>query len=226
MNSVVNPESPFSSIEIRWFFPADADDATLLVPWYSTTSPLPVDDDVGRPEWQPRCDDAPDRYLPVPGASDFNIKWREGHLQLKGRTGPAEAAQYAPSHSGLIEHWVKWSYDDMPAAWRRQWFDSEGAVLDVRKVRAMRLFAIGAGDTDPREVQPDRRIERGVGFELADIELRGLRYRSLAFEAFPADATTRDGFDRVVSAMLATLEDVTLEREHSLSYAAFVTQFA
>ena len=216
-------DSPFSSIELRWFFAADAPQASAIDDWFAETTPLPQQIDVVRPEALPRLDAAPDRYLALPGIDDLNIKWREGLFQVKGRRFAATRAEYPPLHAGLVEHWVKWSYAEMPASWRERWFDADDeAIVDVHKVRRMRLFDIEAGPTNIEETPLDRRLERGVAFELTDIEVRGTAFQTLGFEAFPDDATTQRGFECVVTALLATLTDIELGARRSQSYAGWL----
>ena len=73
------------------------------------------------------------------------------------------------------------------------------------------------GDRVFRHDAPGLVLERGIGFEMTDLERDGKRYCSIAFEAFPDDAATAAGFDAVIAASLEELP-VTLGIEASLSY--------
>jgi hypothetical protein len=77
------------------------------------------------------------------------------------------------------------------------------------------MISLDAGA--PEEVTPGLILERGIGFEMTDLERDGNHYCSIAFEAFPDDAAAAAGFDAVVAASLEELSD-TLGIEASMSY--------
>ena len=77
------------------------------------------------------------------------------------------------------------------------------------------MISLDAGA--PQEVTPGLVLERGVGFEMTDLERDGRRYCSVAFEAFPDDAATMAGFDAVVTGSLEQLAD-SLGADAAMSY--------
>ena len=209
---------PFASIETRWFFEGGADGYPQLRQWFETCTPFARRADVGPPQWRGRADGQPDVYLLMQSCTDMGVKWREGSLQIKGRVADLGTRHFSALHEGRVQRWIKWTYTEVPAAYRLL-FDADGGrgleTASVHKTRGLRLFGLESGA--PEEVAPGTVLERGVGFEMADIELNGKRHCSIAFEAFPDDSTTAAGFDAVVGACLGELA-ATLPIDASMSY--------
>lgn len=209
---------PFTSIETRWFFEGAASHHPGLRRWFETSRPFPRDAGVAAPEWRGRAGGEPDVYLLMPDCTDMGVKWREGTLQIKGRVEDLGARRFDARNEGRVQRWIKWTYSEVPAAYRALFADSERHGLDaaaVHKTRALRLISLDG--TEPREVDPDRVLVRGVGFEMADLQLDGKRYCSVAFEAFPDDAVTAAGFDTVVAGFLGGLGEA-LDPGASMAY--------
>ena len=209
---------PFTSIETRWFFAGGADAHRQLGKWFQTCAPFPRRAEVGEPQWRGRAGGQPDVYLLVQGCTDMGVKWREGSLQIKGRVADLGARRFGERHEGRVQRWIKWTYAEVPAAYRAL-FDADGGhgleTASVHKTRCMRIVSLDS--ETPEEVAPGTVLERGVGFEMADIELDGKRYCSIAFEAFPDDSATAAGFDAVVGACLSELARA-LPIDASMSY--------
>ncbi|HSN52910.1 MAG TPA: hypothetical protein VLS87_10290 [Woeseiaceae bacterium] len=209
---------PLTSIETRWFFAGGAERHPGLRRWFETSTPFPRAAGIGAPEWRGRAGGAPDVYLLMPGCTDMGVKWREGTLQVKGRVEDLGARRFGDRHQGRVQRWIKWTYAEVPAACRALFADGERhglATASVHKTRALRLFSLEAAG--PREVAPGEVLDRGVGFEMTDLQLDGIRHCSIAFEAFPDDAVTAAGFDAVVTGFLRGLAD-TLALEASMAY--------
>jgi hypothetical protein len=96
---------PLASHEVRWFFEGSVEDHLDLKKWFETTEPVKKDAAVGPPSWKGRLDDQPDVYLQIPGSEDLGIKWREGELQIKGRTAILGTQAFG-IHHGRVERWV------------------------------------------------------------------------------------------------------------------------
>jgi len=71
------------------------------------------------------------------------------------------------------------------------------------------------------EVDAKTFIDRGLGFELTDLEVAGKAYCSLAFEAFPNDSAMDAAFTQAVQAFLDGLK-IDLTAACSQSYPAFL----
>jgi len=215
---------PLASHEVRWFFEGDADAHPALKRWFETAAPFEKDPGVGAPAWKGRLDGQPDVYLLVPGGDDLGIKWREGERQVKGRVASLGTQVFAGRHQGRVERWVKWSYPELPDAYRRLFDGGAGGprTTSVRKTRAQRKVRLDPRTGARREVDAAAAIDRGLGAELASIEVGGRRYCSLAFEAFPDDAAMHDSFTGAVEAFLGELRDVSLGAGASSGYPGWL----
>ncbi|MEW6145773.1 MAG: hypothetical protein AB1598_12225 [Thermodesulfobacteriota bacterium] len=212
---------PFASHEVRWFFDGAVDKNPALGSWFETSSPIPKQGGFGPPVWMGRLGGEPDVYLLVPGADDMGIKWREGNFQVKGRTASLGVHSFCGRFQGSVERWVRWSYAGMPEAYRNLFLDGneKGLItVSVRKTRALRKIKIDTYDGSALEVDPKEFIDRGINFELTDIEVGGKPYCTVAFEAYPDDSAMHAAFTRVVEAFLGGLKGVELGAGNSMSY--------
>lgn len=216
---------PLASREVRWFFAGHSDQHESLKHWFETTAPIQKSPDVGPPVWQGRLNDQPDVYLIVPGSDDVGIKWREGKLQIKGRVSSQGMQVFCNRHQGQVESWIKWSYASLPASYQRLFLTGKETKLvtaSVTKNRALRKVRLDAMTGQVQEVDAKTFIDRGLGFELTDLEVAGKTYCSLAFEAFPDDSAMDTVFTEVVEAFVGGLTAFDLTAAHSQSYPAFL----
>lgn len=216
---------PFASHEVRWFFDGSAELHPLLRSWFETSSPIPKKGDLGPPVWMGRLDGKPDVYLLVPGADDMGIKWREGNFQIKGRAASLGAHEFCGRFQGSVERWMRWSYANMPESYHRLFTDGDNKGLrtvSVRKTRALRKIRLDTYNGSALEVDPKAFIDRGINFELTDLEVDGKSYCTVAFEGYPGDSAMHDAFTRTVETFLDALEGVELGAENSMSYPAWL----
>ena len=218
---------PMASHEVRWFFEGKADQHKKLKDWFETVAPssIPNHSRVSPPVWKPRLDDKPDVYLLVPDSDDMGIKWREGELQIKGRVSSLGTQVFCGRHQGVVERWIKWSYKNVPASYQRLFAaEKEPGLVTaaVRKNRALRKVRLDTLNGKAEEVDAMTLIDRGLGFELTDLEVAGKAYCSLAFEAFPNDSGMDAAFTQAVEAFLDGLKELALTAACSQSYPAFL----
>jgi hypothetical protein len=213
---------PLASHEVRWFFAGNTDQHTSLKRWFETVASVPKDPEVGPPVWK---DDRTDIYLLVPGSDDMGIKWREGELQIKGRVSSLGTQVFCGRHYGKIERWMKWSYAKPPDAYQQLFVRGKemGVVTtSVQKTRALRKVRLDTLTGRAQEVDPKKFVDRGLGFELTDLEVAGKAYCSLAFEAFPNDSAIDAAFTQAIEAFLNRLTELDLMAAHSQSYPAWL----
>jgi hypothetical protein len=216
---------PLATHEVRWFFEGRAEDHPELKQWFETAEPVEKDATIGTPSWKGRLDDQPDVYLRIPGSEDLGIKWREGELQIKGRTAMLGTQMFGGIHHGLVERWVKWSYAKMPDEFRVLFAEETRLPLvSVRKTRALRKLRLDTMLGTAQEIDTKIFVDRGLGCELTNLEVSGKSFCSLAFEAFPDDAATHEAFACTVSAFLDGLQNVELGATKSMSYPTWLGQ--
>ena len=216
---------PFASHEVRWFFDGASNQYASLRRWFETAAPVPKNPDVGPPVWQGRLDDQPDIYLIIPGSIDMGIKWREGELQIKGRIASLGKQVFCGRHQGNVERWIKWSYSNMPLTYKNLFLrgqEHDLLTIAVKKVRALRKVRVNTISGQPEEVESTTRIDRGLGIELTDLQIKDSTYCSLAVEAFPDDSVMSSTFTGVVEAFLDDLTDLELDAARSKSYPAWL----
>jgi hypothetical protein len=222
--TVAGVVSPFTSCELRWFLDGDSAQHAEIRRWFTECAPFSKERAVGPPEWQGRLGGEPDVYLLLPGYVDTGIKWREGTLQIKGLVQGLGPRSFAGRHEGRVECWIKWTYEELPPAYRSL-FGSKTAddlvTVCVHKTRALRMFRLNDQD-EPTEAPLGEFLERGLGFEITDLEVDARRYCSVAFEAFPDDALMPEQFIRTVGRLLEGLVDDRLTIEQSLSYPSWL----
>ena len=212
-------QSPFTSIELRWFLDGGADDNRAVKRWFEEYAPLPRTGDVAPVEWAGRLGDAPDIYLLLRGQGDVGIKLREELFQVKGLVADLGERTVGAGHVGRVQRWIKWSYIDGPV--RRLFTGDERGLVEVGKTRAVRLIEI-EGPGKYREVASSAWIEQGVAFEMTDLVVGGSRFSTIAFEAFPDSQSTRAEFDRVAGCLLDGLSEPRLGAAQSMSYPAWL----
>jgi hypothetical protein len=216
--------NPFASIETRWFLDGDPHQHEAVSDWFENYRPFDSEGNVGPPNWLSRIGGEPDSYLLLPGYSSMGIKWREGTLQVKGLVADLGERTFGDHHEGRVQRWIKWTLDSLPPTYRDLFHGETGLRVEkarVQKVRALRLFRLDKAN-DPTEVEPGLCLERGLAFELTDLERAGRRYCSLAFEAFPGDEVMAREFCAVVECLLGGLSLVALDAGQSLSYPAWL----
>ena len=216
--------TPFASIEVRWFLEGDASIHLYVRNWFENYAPIPRSSDVNAIAWSGRLGGQPDVYLLLPGHADLGIKWREDMLQVKGLVEDLGLHAFCGRHEGNIQRWIKWTYADLPAAYRNLLDapdDSGIQSADVRKRRALRMLRVDTADA-ALEVATGQWFDRGLGLEMTELELAGSHYCSIGFEAFPSDEWPRPEFVAVVERFLEGLTEADLLSTSSFSYPAWL----
>lgn len=218
---------PFASHEVRWFFEGQVNQHQALKHWFETVAGIPKTSGVSPPIWKGRLDEEPDIYLLIPGSDDMGIKWREGELQIKGRVSSLGTQVFCGRHQGNIERWMKWSYQDPNrlAAYKQLFMAKKETGLltvPVQKTRALRKVRLDTMTGKAQEVDAQSFVDRGLGFELTDLEVAGRAYCSLAFEAFPNDSAMDAAFTQAIQVFLDGLKELDLAAACSQSYPAWL----
>ncbi len=224
MESISNP---LTSREVRWFLKGSRQDHEGLVSQFHEFSPYERHPSAGEPAWRGRLGDVPDAYLLVPGSLDMGIKWREGLLQIKGRTAVPGNARFG-IHAGSVECWAKWSYAGLPPAWK-DLFHGASLRRDIRRVavskqRLVRLFRLTASG-NLLELDADSQVNRGMAAEITEAAIDGREFLTLGFEAFPNDPVTARYFLPVVTEFLEAMSTPVLNLSRSMSYPAWLSTF-
>jgi hypothetical protein len=109
----------------------------------------------------------------------------------------------------------------MPEAYRNLFLDAKAdglVTVSVSKTRALRKISLNTYTGSALEVDSKSFIDRGINFELTDLEVAGKPYCTLAFEAYPDDSGMHTAFTRVGEILLGGLTGVELNAENSMGY--------
>lgn len=213
--------APLATVEVRWFFAREDTRFDAVRRWFLSS----VTGAARSPQDPSIWDERTDVYLLLPGADDMGVKWRDGQLQLKGRTASLGAQPLGNRHHGVVERWIKWSYPELPAAYQQLFADGGHpglTTVPVRKRRALRRLRLDTHTGAALDVRADEYPERGLGVEFTELVLRGRAYGTLGFEAHPDDEAMRSAFAPEVARLLLGLDTARLSLAESMSYPAWL----
>ncbi len=202
------------SIELRWFFrqhlPAAVKD------WFCGSKLCK--------EETPRTD----AYLVFPGSNEVGVKVRDGRkFEIKARTRRPEPFSLATGASvGWQDAWVKWSHEDVDVA--RRLGTLQGSTEDwlpVAKNRWLRKFRID--DTGQiEEIDADTKVDRGCKAEVAEVNVRGSYWWTIAFESFGEGSRVAD-LEQVARHFFKMLpHGLALTERDSMAYPEWLSRIA
>jgi hypothetical protein len=156
--------------EVRWFHQGD-----LLPSWLSWFERFP---DPGHEE-PVRID----KYLLINDSDGLGIKIRQGRLEIKQRLGSLGVVQISDHVEGLVEYWMKWSFEVAENEDYLSYLDLPGSNwTSVHKRRKLRRYQLREnGQVLPVSdtlIPPD-----SCEVELTEIWSQEQSWWSLAFEA-------------------------------------------
>ena len=165
--------------EVRWFHQGDLPSSWLL--WFESF-PDPVQDEPVRT----------DKYLLIGELDELGIKIRQGRLEIKQRLGDLGVVQISDRVEGLVEYWMKWSFEVAENEDYLSYLDLSGpnwtSVHKRRKLRRYQMSKNGqvlaVSDT---LIPPD-----SCEVELTEIWSREQSWWSLAFEAAGEIQTSKE----------------------------------
>lgn len=225
----------FTSHECRWFFRGslDPEKSNEVVERFKTAGGWKKNAKIVEPRWPGEWRE--DRYEFLgkgvePQRVDFGIKIRDERpygkplkIEYKARTSSFGPVRLAPRATGIVERWMKWSYEEetVPAALWRPFEAGEMGTL-LRKKRMLRKIRLDAFDND-EEIPvegPGSYVDRGLSIELTRILLDNREeHWTIGFEAFPHDTEMHEDFFRNAEVFLTDFADVAdLAQTNSMSY--------
>jgi hypothetical protein len=203
MNSF-EPYFVLPTTEVRWFQEGELPPSWL--PWFEGCPGSWLDEPLRT-----------DSYLIIRDTDGLGVKSRQGRLEIKQRQESWGILQLKNHVQGLVEHWIKWSFEitggeDLPAGFERP-ESNWASVHKVRKLRRYQLKDDGQLLPLPEGVNPANLCE----VELTKVWMGEQPWWSLAFEA-PGDKQASRETLLAVSRQLLGLEGAP-ELGPSNSYA-------
>ena len=166
-----------TTLEVRWFSFGEA--PLEVKKWYESSL-----GELSQPETRE------DRYL-KPNGDYFNLKLRQGNLELKWRQQELGCYTWGDRLEGKVERWQKWTCPKILAKLLPQ-----AGWITVQKRRS-------------------QRHHENVSYELTQLTVQESAWWSLAFEAQGSDFSR---FTDVVSQVSQTYPGPNLLAEHSCAY--------
>jgi hypothetical protein len=191
-----------ATVEMRWFVEGALPDD--VVNWYEEA--------VGLVDWQERVD----RYVRPAARDGLNVKWREGHIEIKRlveEVGPHEWGEVA----GSSQRWRKWSFplsEELPLA------TTGNDWIPVSKHRTVRTFA-HRGDK-MMLMKPGEHLPHGCSVEITALESHGRKWWTLALEAFGPDLEAREMLLQTGARVFAHEGAPPLTPDASMSYVRWL----
>jgi hypothetical protein len=200
------------SIETRWFMPGLPPPEALA--WIHRWELGP-----GKPEKRK------DHYLSLPGTKDIGIKVRDDKFEVKRRDLlDLGFVSFGVRALGRPAVWRKWSFkvpdDESNKAPDSYW-------ITVEKERHLRKYRLDDADLKANAVDPGSFPARGCTVELTQLEVRGVKWWSVGFEAFdPDESQLRNTLNTVVQHCFHSEDYPTLNGEDSFDYPEWLASFA
>jgi len=198
------------TLEVRWFRDGIPPDPAIA--WIRSLGATPE---------SPRTD----LYLRSedPG---LNVKYREGKLQMKRRTGAPRLMTISENVSGHREPWIKWSFPMNGQASDLQEESASGLWLPVRKKRLK--VELSPSEQLRRLRQRDARIGQPdpvrACAELTIVESNGTTAWSVNIEAEGDPSRQASTLAQIAPSMFADAAAPTLGPDQSYGYAAWLQQ--
>lgn len=149
----------------------------------------------------------------------MNVKLREGYSEAKRRDVEGEIVAFAGGISGRVERWRKWSLPLAEDADHPQ----DDAWLSVLKVRRKLSYCVDEYG-HVASVPSGTTFHSGCDVELSRIEVGGVAWWSMCFEAFGGEERLRDLLLQTIAHVFAQGTPPALDAAYSCGYAAWLRQ--
>lgn len=213
----------FRSAEARWFFRGNADPGAEA--WITS----------GRQA--SKQGERIDEYVLLPGCRSVGVKLREGRFEVKAATSASREFTLGSRITGRCQTWVKWS---RPSNDKAAMQDDEQWAF-VRKRRVLRIFSL-ASATVEEMTYGGPLLAAGCQVERTNLALILRRapdgpprdedwedsenWWTFGFEAFGRPDRIEGHLDRMLDYFAGDSAGITLPREASMSYPAWLAERA
>ena len=213
----------YPSCEVRWFFPAAPEG---LIDWFISKS-LRFDTSASAKR--------KDHYLLVPNGEKIGIKLREGNIENKHLVkclGERHFPEFGAT--GVVEHWIKWSFklDETDGLSQRIIHEGQDGWIAVEKER-LGFTCHFQEDGTVSEVPIHKWVPEGCQVELTRIVVEYKTFHTFGLEAFSNSGQMEQNLERGVEIVFPALQRWCAEsgqpiaglrfpESQSVSYPAFL----
>lgn len=200
----------YYSKEVRWFFP---ENPNLLRLWFEEKK-FSFAGDLGRIDY----------YLDMQPQKNISYKIREGRTEIKLQLGDDTISSFPNGHSGIVNHWVKWS---LPLKVKIERPDilyamDENSFISIKKKRVLVNFEVLI-DGIISVVNTNTFPLEGCQVELTEISHNDKYWYSFGFEAFGTESMLDRNFELVTGKVLKEINSPIFKEYGSMSYPAFLS---
>lgn len=187
----------YPTFELRWFYPGDL--PPIVQDWFTNSCPGEV---FGYKE------EREDWYLlPKFPCDYFNLKLRDGRLEIKWRKAELGNIRFGEIGEGNLEQWEKWGCEDLTV--NAGMLETEGAWISVKKARSQRQIV----------------LSHSCNIELTQLNVVSESWWSFALEATAEDATVENTITEVAERIVSTHPPLSLSLQSSFAYPAWLSRW-
>ncbi|MCB0567437.1 MAG: hypothetical protein KDD01_23975 [Phaeodactylibacter sp.] len=215
----------YPSCEVRWFFPAAPEG---LIDWFVSKN---------RRFDTPASAKRTDHYLLVPNGENIGIKLREGNIETKHlvkRQGERHFPELGAT--GVVEHWIKWSFklDEADSLSQSIIHDGQDGWIAVEKERLGFTYHF-LEDGAISEVSIYEWVPEGCQVELTRIVVENKTFHTFGLEAFSSSGQMERNLEQGAGMVFLALQrwcaasgqpiaGLGFPKSQSVSYPAFLLE--
>lgn len=183
-----------TSLEIRWFYAGKLPAA--ISDWFEQ-------DELGGKLQLP--EEREDVYLYSPGCEYLGIKLRQGRLEIKWRNAELDIVRLEERVEGKLEKWGKWMCEDpSQESFKPEDVLGKSSWVSVKKVRSQRLYD-------------------SCAMEIAQLNVKGNDWWSLAFETFGTEASKLEQLKTIAIQAFESYNNSHLQAQDSYAYPSWLS---
>lgn len=187
----------YPTFEVRWFYPGDL--PPIVQDWFTHSCPGDILGVSGeREDWY---------LLPKSPCNYFNLKLREGHLDIKLRKTEFGKVCFGKVGEGNLEQWEKHECNDLTL--NAGMLATEEAWIGVKKARRQRQIV----------------LSHSCNLELTQLTILNESWWTFALEAAGEDATVKNTIIEVGKSVMSTHPPFHLSLDHSFAYPAWLSRW-
>ena len=201
----------FPTIEVRWFHKGVMPDD--VIPKILSKDQKLIEQPLRK-----------DRYYYKTSDGTMGIKIREGRIEIKSRFDDYGNIKFNEQIEGRVEHWQKWSFNIEETDLNyRNVLETTSSWIGITKERKLCRYQISDNHLS---ILPENEFSEMIcHFELANINIRGEDWWSLAFEAYGEGSKLFNNLVLTVKHVFSDIDLPLFNINNSFSYPKWLELF-